>query len=97
MESSSALDASSDYRYPILGPEDLNSESVAKRISIERMRVMGREEQRARARMKKHLQKTLKRAPTDEEIEEALRQLEQTKEKEGRGRFGRQKKRGRFD
>ena len=58
---------------------------------------MGREERRAHARMKKHLQKTLKRAPTDEEIEEALRQLEQTKEKEGRGRFGRQKKRGRFD
>ena len=58
---------------------------------------MGREEKRARARMKKHLQKTLKRAPTDEEIEEALCQLEQTKEKEGRGRFGRQKKRGRFD
>jgi hypothetical protein len=58
---------------------------------------MGREERRARARMKKHLQKTLKRTPTDEEVEEALRQLEQTKEKEGRGRLGRLKKRGRFD
>ena len=58
---------------------------------------MGREERRERARIKRHLQKTLKRTPTDEEIEEALRQLEQTKEKEGRGRFGGLRNRRRFD
>ena len=58
---------------------------------------MGREERRARARIKRHLQKTLKRTPTDEEIEKAFQQLEQTKEKEGRGRFAKLKNRRRFD
>lgn len=44
---------------------------------------MGREERRTRERVKKQLETRLRREPTDEEIETALRQLEQTHEKLG--------------
>jgi DNA-directed RNA polymerase specialized sigma subunit len=44
---------------------------------------MGREERRTRERVVRQLEKRLRRKPTDEEVETALRQLEQTHEKLG--------------
>ena len=45
---------------------------------------MRREERRARERVTKQLARRLRREPTQEEIEAALAQLEQTQQKEGR-------------
>jgi len=45
---------------------------------------MGREERRVRERIKTQLAKRLGRDPTQEEVEAALAQLEQTQQKEGR-------------
>jgi DNA-directed RNA polymerase specialized sigma subunit len=50
--------------------------------------MMGREERRAQERITRQLEKRLRRPPTDEEIAEALRQLELTRQKEGRERLG---------
>jgi DNA-directed RNA polymerase specialized sigma subunit len=55
--------------------------------------IMGREERRTRERVKRHLEKKLHREPTDEEIEAALHQLEQTHEKLGWEKPGVQPKR----
>jgi DNA-directed RNA polymerase specialized sigma subunit len=47
---------------------------------------MGREERRQRGRVAKQLRKRLGRAPTEEEIDAALAELQETQAKEGRRR-----------
>jgi len=49
---------------------------------------MGREEKRQRARATKHLRKKLGRRPTDEEVEEALNDIRETKRKQTRKDIG---------
>lgn len=54
---------------------------------------MGREERRTHERVKRQLEKRLRREPTDEEIEAAVRQLEQTHQKLGWEKPGERPKR----